>query len=229
MSVSPDTSNSPALCIAQPKSTSCNSKSTGAKPSTLFPIARISRIIKADADVDICSKEATLLISIATEIFIRRFTDQAYTNAKQDQRKHVFYKDLSRAVQQSEWLEFLKQVVPNSISLSTALEKRADRFQLKERETEMILEGNMVDEDDQEQDQDQDQEQEQEQEQEEEEEEDQDEEQGDQVANDEEEAIDKSNKPAVKPKHVASHDRDHHDNDMDQDTALPSSLTKNDG
>lgn len=36
------------------------------KGTTVFPLARISKIIKADSAVDICSKEATFLISIAT-------------------------------------------------------------------------------------------------------------------------------------------------------------------
>lgn len=36
------------------------------KGTTVFPMARVSRIIKADSAVDICSKEATFLISAAT-------------------------------------------------------------------------------------------------------------------------------------------------------------------
>ena len=36
------------------------------KGTTVFPLARVSKIIKADSAVDICSKEATFLISAAT-------------------------------------------------------------------------------------------------------------------------------------------------------------------
>lgn len=36
------------------------------KGTTVFPMARVSKIIKADSAVDICSKEATFLISAAT-------------------------------------------------------------------------------------------------------------------------------------------------------------------
>lgn len=39
----------------------------GREPGTsLLPIARVAKIIKADQDVQACSKEATFLIGIAT-------------------------------------------------------------------------------------------------------------------------------------------------------------------
>ncbi|GAC92995.1 hypothetical protein PHSY_000555 [Pseudozyma hubeiensis SY62] len=130
-------------------SSSTVSPSKSSKPqrgTSIFPTARVSRIIKADRDVDICSKEATFLISIATEIFIKKLTDEAYTNAKLDKRKNVFYKDLSRAVQQNEHLEFLKDAIPTPVALSTALEARENKAQQKQLEEEMILEGTLQDE-----------------------------------------------------------------------------------
>lgn len=130
-------------------SSSSVSPSKASKPqrgTSIFPTARVSRIIKADRDVDICSKEATFLISIATEIFIKKLTDEAYTNAKLDKRKNVFYKDLSRAVQQNEHLEFLKDAIPTPVALSTALEARENKAQQKQLEEEMILEGTLQDE-----------------------------------------------------------------------------------
>ena len=127
---------------------------SGAKGPTpgvsVFPTARVSRIIKADRDVDICSKEATFLISIATEIFIKKLTDHAYTNAKLDKRKHIFYKDLSRAVQTTDSLEFLKDVIPTPVALSAALDARQDKLAQKQTEENMILEGTLQDEDEEE-------------------------------------------------------------------------------
>ncbi|GAC71333.1 hypothetical protein L1887_54929 [Cichorium endivia] len=127
---------------------SAPSATTTHKGVSVFPVARVQRIIKADRDVDICSKEATFLISIATEIFIRRLTDEAYTNAKLDKRKHVFYKDLSRAVQQTESLEFLRDAIPTAMPLSSALEARQTKLAQKQTEENMILEGTLQDEDD---------------------------------------------------------------------------------
>ncbi|KAJ1020694.1 hypothetical protein NDA16_004086 [Ustilago loliicola] len=145
----PPSSSSPSSVVAA--ATATKSTSTSKPPSTrgtsVFPTARVSKIIKADRDVDICSKEATFLISIATEIFIKKLTDQAYTNARLDKRKHIFYKDLSRAVQQTESLEFLKDVIPTPIALSSALQARHGKMQQKQLEENMILEGTLQDED----------------------------------------------------------------------------------
>ncbi|KAJ9475098.1 CBFD_NFYB_HMF domain-containing protein [Pseudozyma hubeiensis] len=142
-------------------SSSSVSPSKASKPqrgTSIFPTARVSRIIKADRDVDICSKEATFLISIATEIFIKKLTDEAYTNAKLDKRKNVFYKDLSRAVQQNEHLEFLKDAIPTPVALSTALEARENKAQQKQLEEEMILEGTLQDEEEDEEEEEEDEE-----------------------------------------------------------------------
>ncbi|EPQ29323.1 uncharacterized protein PFL1_03078 [Pseudozyma flocculosa PF-1] len=76
--------------------------------TSTLPTARVQRIIKADRDVDICSREATFLISAATELFVKKFVDEAYTNARLDKRKVVSYKDMSKAVQQNDYLDFLK-------------------------------------------------------------------------------------------------------------------------
>lgn len=114
---------------------------------SVLPVARVQRIIKADRDVDICSREATFLVSMATELFIKKITDEAYTNARLDKRKVVQYKDLSRAVQQNEYLDFLKPVIPTSMSLSSALEARKDKLDQRQQEENMILEGTLQDED----------------------------------------------------------------------------------
>ncbi|SAM81706.1 related to DPB3-third-largest subunit of DNA polymerase II [Ustilago bromivora] len=118
--------------------------------TSVFPTARVSKIIKADRDVDICSKEATLLISIATELFLKKLADEAYTNAKLDKHKHIFYKDLSRAVQQIEYLEFLKDAIPTPMALSSALDARQRKLQQKHLEENMILEGTLEDDDEEE-------------------------------------------------------------------------------
>ncbi|PWY99770.1 histone-fold-containing protein [Testicularia cyperi] len=118
--------------------------------ASVLPMARVQRIIKADRDVDICSKEATFLISMATELFIKKLTDEAYTNARLDKRKVVQYKDLSRAVQHNEYLEFLKEAIPTPLSLSNALEARNEKLQQQQTEETMILEGTLQDEDEEE-------------------------------------------------------------------------------
>ncbi|WFD22189.1 DNA-directed DNA polymerase [Malassezia equina] len=84
------------------------------KGTTLFPIARVSKIIKADSAVDICSKEATFLISAATELFVKKFAEEGCTNARLDKRKMVRYDDM--------------EIVPTAVPLSVAMKQREERM-----------------------------------------------------------------------------------------------------
>ncbi|PWN50223.1 histone-fold-containing protein [Violaceomyces palustris] len=122
---------------SKPKPSKSSSTPTPAKRrqrgTASLPMARVQRIIKADREVDICSREATFLITIATEMFIKKFADEAYTNARLDKRKIVQYKDISKAVIQNEYLEFLKEIVPPSMPLSQALAHRQAKFDQAER------------------------------------------------------------------------------------------------
>ncbi|WFD00830.1 hypothetical protein MYAM1_003583 [Malassezia yamatoensis] len=102
------------------------------KGTTVFPVARISKIIKADSAVDICSKEATFLISAATvrgtvliqELFVKRFVEDACVNARMDKRKMVRYDDMAKATLQNEYFDFLRDVVPMPVPLSVAMQQR---------------------------------------------------------------------------------------------------------
>ncbi|WFD07298.1 DNA-directed DNA polymerase [Malassezia vespertilionis] len=96
------------------------------KGTTVFPMARVSKIIKADTAVDICSKEATFLISAATELFVKKFVEEGYTNARLDKRKMIRYNDMARAVQQNGYFDFLQEVVPMPVPLSAALQRREE-------------------------------------------------------------------------------------------------------
>ncbi|WFD18605.1 DNA-directed DNA polymerase [Malassezia caprae] len=116
------------------------------KGTTLFPIARVSKIIKvrgiysqqADSAVDICSKEATFLISVATELFVKKFAEEGCTNARLDKRKMVRYDDMgtsdsaltrvAKAVAQNEYLDFLREIVPNTVPLPVAMKQREERM-----------------------------------------------------------------------------------------------------
>ncbi|KAF9191306.1 hypothetical protein BGZ51_007484 [Haplosporangium sp. Z 767] len=105
--------------------TSSGSVYTGtAKGVTQLPAARVKRIIKEDKDVQMVSNDAVFLISVATEMFLESFTARAFNLAKLEKRKTVSYKDLATAVSQYDSLEFLQDVVPKTMPLSSALEKQ---------------------------------------------------------------------------------------------------------
>jgi hypothetical protein len=80
--------------------------------TTIFPVARVKKIIKADKDVDTMSAEATFLIAAATvrldailfgpmltlqEYFIKHFMEEGYTKARLDKRKIVNYRDMGKS------------------------------------------------------------------------------------------------------------------------------------
>ncbi|BGP25565.1 DNA polymerase epsilon p12 subunit Dna polymerase epsilon subunit 4 [Rhodotorula toruloides] len=98
--------------------------------STQIPTARVNRIIKADKDVRLCSKEAVFLIAKATEHMIERMSSQAYQTARLSKKgapaKMVKYSDLAKTATHSpEWF-YLHEVIPQPIPLSSALTRRQE-------------------------------------------------------------------------------------------------------
>ncbi|BGP17308.1 hypothetical protein JCM10213_009088 [Rhodosporidiobolus nylandii] len=89
------------------------------------PLARVGKVVKADRDVRICSKEAIFLISKATELMLGKLTTQAYHNARMDKRqKMIRYDDLAAATHNNpEWF-YLGEVVPRHMTLREALDER---------------------------------------------------------------------------------------------------------
>jgi len=97
--------------------------SGGATGTSVFPTARMQRIIKSDEELTNCSAEAAFLIAIATECFIKYFVEEAYASARLEKRKAISYKDCQRAVQREWALGFLQEAVPPTMPLSLALRK----------------------------------------------------------------------------------------------------------
>ncbi|KAE8248684.1 hypothetical protein A4X13_0g5515 [Tilletia indica] len=94
-----------------------------ASGTSVFPTARVQRIIKSDEDLTNCSAEAAFLIAIATECFIKYFVEESYASARMEKRKAISYKDCQRAVQREWALGFLQEAVPPTMPLSLALKK----------------------------------------------------------------------------------------------------------
>ncbi|KAK0531755.1 hypothetical protein OC835_003551 [Tilletia horrida] len=91
--------------------------------TSVFPTARMQRIIKSDEDLTNCSAEAAFLIAIATECFIKYFVEESYASARMEKRRAISYKDCQRAVQREWALGFLQEAVPPTMPLSAALKK----------------------------------------------------------------------------------------------------------
>ncbi|KAF9013378.1 histone-fold-containing protein, partial [Cyathus striatus] len=79
---------------------------------SLFPFSRVQKIIKADQDIPIVAKEATYLISLATEEFIKRLCTAAQKVASREQRATVQHKDIATVVRKADEFLFLEDVIP---------------------------------------------------------------------------------------------------------------------
>ncbi|KAL7311604.1 hypothetical protein PS15m_009343 [Mucor circinelloides] len=94
--------------------------------TTMLPLARIKRVIKEDKDVSLINAEATFCIAYATELFMEYLVTEAFSKAKKEKRKTVYYKDLASTVKESEQLEFLEDVIPPTMTLKDAMAKRKE-------------------------------------------------------------------------------------------------------
>lgn len=100
-------------------------EASGAVQTSLFPMARVKKIMKADPELTKCTNESVLAISFATEMFVDLLTTKAANNARQDTRRILKYEDVARAVIEDSRLSFLSELIPIPITQSEAVEKKA--------------------------------------------------------------------------------------------------------
>jgi len=132
----PEYSGSPSATIAPadmslPAPTANKSKAPRvSKPTervrgqTLLPLSRVQKIVKADKELAGMSKEATYLISVATEEFIKLLAQSGHQQAAREKRTTVQYKDMAVAVKRADELMFLEEIIPGTIPASAAIGKR---------------------------------------------------------------------------------------------------------
>ncbi|TCD70106.1 hypothetical protein EIP91_004835 [Steccherinum ochraceum] len=77
-----------------------------------FPISRVQKILKADDELPMIAREATFLISVATEEFIKRLAEESSIVATRENRVTVQYRDLAAVVRRVEKFMFLDEIIP---------------------------------------------------------------------------------------------------------------------
>ncbi|KAL0082622.1 histone-fold-containing protein, partial [Phycomyces blakesleeanus] len=97
--------------------------------TTIIPLARVKRVIKEDKDVSLINAEAIFCVAYATELFMEYLVTEGYQRAKRDKRKTVYYKDLASTVTEVEQFEFLEDVIPPTLTLKTAIERRKEALE----------------------------------------------------------------------------------------------------
>jgi DNA polymerase epsilon subunit 4 len=78
---------------------------------SLLPISRVQKIIKADKELPIVAKEATFLISLATEEFIKRFSEASYHIAHREKRITVRQQDIASVTRRADEFLFLEEIM----------------------------------------------------------------------------------------------------------------------
>ncbi|KAG6333788.1 hypothetical protein ID866_5299 [Astraeus odoratus] len=78
---------------------------------SVLPFSRVQKIIKADKDLPIVARDATLLISLATEEFIKRLAEACQKAAERERRTTVQQKDIASVVRRAEEFFFLDEII----------------------------------------------------------------------------------------------------------------------
>lgn len=86
-----------------------------------FPISRVRRLVKSEADVQWVGVEAGFLIAKATEVFLEKMVEGAFDRMQANRQGSILYPHLSSHVASTERLEFLSDFVPMKIPGATAL------------------------------------------------------------------------------------------------------------
>ncbi|KAF8895290.1 hypothetical protein BD779DRAFT_1668592 [Infundibulicybe gibba] len=79
---------------------------------SLLPFSRVQKIIKADKDIPIIARDATFLISLATEEFIKRLSEASQRVADREKRATVQHKDIATIVRKTDEFLFLEEIIP---------------------------------------------------------------------------------------------------------------------
>ncbi|KAF8270800.1 hypothetical protein EI94DRAFT_1680204 [Lactarius quietus] len=100
---------------ATPKATVALARESG---KSLLPISRVQKIMKADKELPIVAKEATFLISLATEEFIKRFSEASYHIAHREKRVTVQQRDVASVTRRADEFLFLEGKEPSFSGLT---------------------------------------------------------------------------------------------------------------
>ncbi|KJA17488.1 hypothetical protein HYPSUDRAFT_46450 [Hypholoma sublateritium FD-334 SS-4] len=110
--------------VPGPKAKSTKEKDREREPGkSLFPFSKVQKIIKADKEIPIVAKEATFLISLATEEFIKRLCQAGQQVANYEKRSTIQHKDIVQVVRQADEFLFLEEVMPLSAPGATTIRR----------------------------------------------------------------------------------------------------------
>ncbi|XP_044253196.1 chromatin accessibility complex protein 1 [Tribolium madens] len=83
------------------------------KPWGALPIVRINTIMKSSSDAENISRESSLMMAKAAELFIKMLAQEGF---KLSTGKKLDYKHLAEVVNRDEKYEFLQDIMPKKIT-----------------------------------------------------------------------------------------------------------------
>ncbi|KAE9402317.1 hypothetical protein BT96DRAFT_918327 [Gymnopus androsaceus JB14] len=92
---------------------------------SLLPFSRVQKIIKADKEIPIIARDATFLISLAAEEFIKRLCQAGQRAAQKERRTTVQHKDLATVIRKADEFMFLGEII--TLTQPEPQEKRAPK------------------------------------------------------------------------------------------------------
>ncbi|EFA08183.2 chromatin accessibility complex 16kD protein [Tribolium castaneum] len=84
------------------------------KPWGALPIVRINTIMKSSSEAENISRESSLMMTKAAELFIKMLAQEGYKLSATG--KKLDYKHLSEVVNRDEKYEFLQDIMPKKIT-----------------------------------------------------------------------------------------------------------------
>lgn len=85
------------------------------KVLTKLPISKVNTIMKSSSDVENVSKESSIIMSKAAEMFIRTLAQEGYSETNGG--KKLDYKHLTNVVHSDEKYNFLRDILPKKITV----------------------------------------------------------------------------------------------------------------
>ncbi|KAE8447700.1 hypothetical protein EG329_010507 [Mollisiaceae sp. DMI_Dod_QoI] len=94
--------------------------------TTQLPLSRVKKMMQIDQDINASSTAASFVITLATEMFVQYLAEQAHNVVKSERkpRRNIQYRDLANAVARNDNLEFLGDIVPQTVPYKAVKEKK---------------------------------------------------------------------------------------------------------
>lgn len=101
---------------------SLNSYTPSSSTQLIFPLARIKRIVKYDEEVKAVNKDALLLITKATELFVGRMAVKTASTTAQRGGRTIKLNDVLQTIHTNDFMDFLQMDFPKPM-----IEKKANK------------------------------------------------------------------------------------------------------